>query len=340
MTNPAGWSAPGSDTPGRDTPGGNPAAPPPGNAPASGWGSPPPGPGWGPPAGWAPTHTPGIIPLRPLGLSEILDGAFAVVRRHAKVTLAASALIVIVGQLLTLIVGLRGGLEGALNPGGLNPFQSGAITGQVSSVIISATTSGVLTGVMAIIVSDTVLGRPPTFGTVWARTRPRLPALLGVAAVAGVAPLIGLLLLVIPGVFLWAALALAPPALTLERLPVGGALQRSRRLVAGSWWRVFGIRALAVAIGTALGAVLALPAALVGGLVAGGTGDDTTLPVGALVIIAVVGVVASVFTQPFVAAVVVLLYIDRRMRAEGLDVTLVQAAAGTPSPGQPGLAGR
>lgn len=339
MTNASGWSIPGSDQPSWPPAGGDPS----GGGPPGGWGSPPPGPGWGPPAGWTPQPTPGLIPLRPLALGEILDGAFSTVRRHAKVTLAWSAIIVIAGQLITLGIGLLDGSFGAvLNSTGPEVFQGGAISGRVLSIAVSATTGGVLTGVVSIIVSEAVLGRRPTFGAVWLRTRPRLLPLLGVALAAGVLPLLGLIFLVVPGVFLWVALGLAPPALMLEHLPVGAALTRSRRLVSGAWWRLFGIRTLAVLIGAALGAVLAVPAGLVGGLAAVGTSGSDSLPVAALVIVALVGSLAAVLTQPFVSAVIALLYVDRRMRAEGLDVILAQAAgqAGPiPPVGHPGTGG-
>ena len=330
MTNPPGWSVPGSDQPSRPPPA--PGQGPRFDEPAVGWGSPPPGPGWAPPAGWTPTPTPGVIPLRPLALGEILDGAFSVVRRNAKVTLAWSAIIVTLGQLLAIGIGLLdGSLGAALNATGPNLLRGGAITGRVFSTVISAATGGILTGVVSIIVAEAVLGRRPTFGEVWTRTRPRLLPLFGVAVAAGVLPLVGLLFLVVPGVFLWVALGLAPSALMLERLPVGAALTRSRRLVTGAWWRLFGIRTLAVLIAAALAAVLAIPGGLIGGLTAAGTTDSESLPFGALIVIAVVSVLASVLTQPFVSAVTALLYVDRRMRVEGLDVTLAQAAGAAPA---------
>ncbi|MGZ4595519.1 MAG: hypothetical protein ACXV3V_01220, partial [Actinomycetes bacterium] len=60
-----------------DGPGQPPVAPP--AAPGTqGWGAPPP-PGWGAQPAWSPPK-PGVIPLRPLGAMEILDGAVSTVR--------------------------------------------------------------------------------------------------------------------------------------------------------------------------------------------------------------------------------------------------------------------
>jgi hypothetical protein len=46
----------------------------------------------------------------------------------------------------------------------------------------------------------------------------------------------------------------------------------------------------------------------------------------ALVFVAIVGVLVWMVTQPITAAALTLIYIDRRMRAEGLDMQLTQAA--------------
>ena len=79
-TEPPGWSSPGSG----DWSAPNPAPVP---SPAPAWGAPQ---GWGAPApappGYFPPRTPevrpGVVPLRPLGVGEIIDGAISTMRRH------------------------------------------------------------------------------------------------------------------------------------------------------------------------------------------------------------------------------------------------------------------
>lgn len=351
-----------SDVPDRSTPGsgpgGRPGADPAGswNVPGGtppGWGSPPPGSGWGPPADWSPAAEvrPGIIPLRPLALGEILDSAFSVVRRNANVTLGWSAIIIVISQVIGVGVGLLDGSLGtALNATGASAtLGAGPIGGRVLTVVVSSTSAGLLTGFVAVIVADAVLGQQPTFGGVWLRVRPRLLPLFGAAVLAGVLPYLGLLVFILPGIFLWAALALAPPALVLERLSTGDSIRRSVRLVRGDWWRVFAIRVVAVLIAAALSLVLLVPAGILGSVLFRrtlATGDAR--PLGFLLLLAAVGTIGSILAQPFAAAVTALLYIDRRMRAEALDVALAQAAGGrlpgpaglgTAAPGPPGAAG-
>src|SRR5262245_61916180 len=55
-----------------------------------------------PPTGWG-VPKPGVIPLRPLGLGEILDGAISTMRAHPRVILGVSAIVATISQLLTTL---------------------------------------------------------------------------------------------------------------------------------------------------------------------------------------------------------------------------------------------
>ncbi|HEY8543436.1 MAG TPA: glycerophosphoryl diester phosphodiesterase membrane domain-containing protein, partial [Acidimicrobiales bacterium] len=187
----------------------------------------------------------------------------------------------------------------------------------------------------------------------WRLTRPRVPALLGLAlltALVLIAPLpplimllgtmvtsleslvggmVLLLVLYLPYVvFLHVKLALAAPALVLERRGVVDAMRRSWRLVAGDFWRVFGILFLAYLITQLVGFVLSLPFTFAAVLITilGEAGTAAML----LAAIAIVAgtTVASMITYPFQAGVYGLLYTDRRMRAEAFDLVLQTAAVG------------
>ena len=64
----------------------------------------------------------------------------------------------------------------------------------------------------------------------------------------GVLEVLGLALCLAPGIWLWGIWAVAVPALIIENRSIGGALGRSRALVRGTFWRVWGIRALGFGI--------------------------------------------------------------------------------------------
>ena len=71
-----------------------------------------------------------------------------------------------------------------------------------------------------------------------------------------------------------------------------------------------------------LSGILQLPF-IVGALVVGDAGSTFV----AVVLSVLGGVIARTLIAPFSAAILALLYIDLRMRREGLDVTLQRAAA-------------
>jgi hypothetical protein len=211
----------------------------------------------------------------------------------------------------------------------------------------------ILTRILILAVSDAVLGRRPPVGEVLRRVRPRIWALLGLglltlvigvglvavliapgiallltshAVIGGIAVTLAVLALLVLGSLLWVRLAFAAPAMLLERLSIRRSLVRSWRLTTGSWWRVFGVLLLTQLIAAVAAGLLGVPLAVVGAIVGGAVGSES---VGYLVAdgIGNVGtVLASTVTAPFTAGVTALLYIDLRIRREGLDVALARAA--------------
>ena len=119
-------------------------------------------------------------------------------------------------------------------------------------------------------------------------------------------------------------LSLVTPVVVLENASPGRALARSWRLVNRSFWRVFGITLLAGLIVAIAGGILQLPFTLLGAAAGSGIGGTVILVIGAIA--------AGTVTRPITAGVTVLLYVDMRMRKEGLDLAL-RTASGTGQPG-------
>ncbi len=325
MSEPPGWAPPtGPAEPAGESSG----WPAPAGAP-SGWRGPPPGAGWGPPPGWSPPPPPaqpGVVPLRPLAVGEILDGAFRTVRRQPRVTLGVAAVVTLVQLVVSLLAAAStgGALISTVRVQGGLPFRSAFTGAGLLSVLIGAAAGAVLTAMIAVIAADTVLGRPTGAGAAWRRVRPLVWRLLVIGVITTIGPLLGLLLLVVPGVFLWGAWALAVPAMVLERAGVAGSLRRSWRLAVPDWWRVWGTRALSALLAFLVSSLLSLPALFYGAFSLFRT-EGRDVGVGSAIALTVTSSVASIVVAPFVAAVLALLYVDRRMRAEGLDVTLARS---------------
>ena len=152
----------------------------------------------------------------------------------------------------------------------------------------------------------------------------------GVGGSVGVVVL-GILVAFVGVIYVWPLFALAPAALVLERQSVTRALGRSRELVRRSWWRVFGILLLAFVIAGIVNGIISLPFGLAGGGLTSIGGRTSGVHFTQLVISGIGGLLASTVSRPFTAGVAALLYIDRRMRAEALDLSLARAAAETVS---------
>lgn len=357
----AGWGTPpGAGTPPPAGGGWGPTSP---GAPAggTGWGTP----SWGPPGRTDARGSygrPGVIPLRPIGVGEILDGAVTAIRFNPRAMLGLSAAVAVVTQVIQLlaVTWFLGDLVDVSTAAQSGTLTVDEATGLLGRTLAAASAAGLisfvavllLTGLLTLVVSRAVLGERMTAAQAWQALRPSLGRLFGLVVVLALASvaflaivtLIGvalrdagvLVFLVGIGAFVWAAvrLCLAPTALVLERASIGDAIRRSWAIVRGAWWRTFGILLLAAIITAIVGRILQIPFALVGGgdpLSGGATG----LGAWQLVMTALGGIVASTITWPFTAGVAVLLYVDRRMRREGLDLELARAA-GLVSTGESG----
>ncbi|HVF19164.1 MAG TPA: hypothetical protein VNA14_02865 [Mycobacteriales bacterium] len=345
MTDVPDWTAPGG-TPadGPPAPPSSPAPPPPwgqpppqstwGQPPPQGWGHPPQSPpqwgaqpaGWG---GWSATPTaarPGVIPLRPLGVGELLDGAITTIRRYPRATLGLSAVVVTITQLLQFFATRSFVLS--FDDGS---FDGTGVFGLLISVLLGSLSNVLLSGALTVIIGQAVLGRPISLAEAWAAVRARFWALIGCALLVTLLMGVALVLCIIPFFYAWPALSLATPALMLERQTVGGAISRSQALVRPQFWRCLGVVMLAWLIKSVISGALSAPFALAGGglgNILDGTYDpDATIGTGYLLLSTLGAIIANTFVLPFSAGVSALLYVDRRMRSEGLDVTLAAAAA-------------
>src|SRR5207244_11610172 len=72
--------------------------------------------------GYQAEYKPGIVPLRPLGVGEILDGAFSTIRKHPRIVFGFAIVLAVVSELIRLGVGYAlTNVAGAL---GGNPFST------------------------------------------------------------------------------------------------------------------------------------------------------------------------------------------------------------------------
>jgi hypothetical protein len=116
-------------------------------------------------------------------------------------------------------------------------------------------------GALVKAVEDVRDGRPDlSLGETFDRVRPQLVSIIVGGILAGIGVFVGLLLLVVPGLLLMTWWVLIIPVIVLEQRRAGEAFSRSRELVRGYGWGVFGVIVLTiliiVGINIALGLVL------------------------------------------------------------------------------------
>ncbi|GAA4005651.1 hypothetical protein GCM10022384_60020 [Streptomyces marokkonensis] len=380
------------------TPTGPGQAPPP-PPPNQGWGTPPPGGGYGGPpggyggqgggygppgghggwgGGWGgppPAAKPGVIPLRPLGVGEILDGAVSTMRTYWRTVLGISLTVAVFTEIIVVL--LQGLVLDDISSEALN--DPDATLSELGDALADTTiSSGVIllisligtvlaTALLTTVTSRAVLGRPVPIGEAWRDARPQVlrlfgliillmlivagivtvglaPGLLVAAAGSGDAGLaltvLGVLAAGVVAVWLIVRFSLASAALMLEKQGVKKAMSRSGKLVRGSWWRVFGIQLLATIIAYVVTSIIIIPftflAAALGSDGVGGFLEGTGgLGWTFLVVTGIGSVIGSMITFPITAGVTVLLYIDQRIRREALDLELARAA-GLRDTGAPG----
>ena len=81
----------------------------------------------------------------------------------------------------------------------------------------------------------------PRSGKIFSRVAPSILPLLGAGLLAGLGIALGFLLLIVPGLYLITIWAVVAPVIVVEKPGVFAAFGRSRELVRGHGWTVFGI---------------------------------------------------------------------------------------------------
>ena len=344
------------------TPGGRPVLPPPGGPTGAATRGPaypqyPGGPASRPP-GYIPQVElrPGIIALRPLGLGDLYSATMKAIRGNVAATVGLAFVTTLV---LTVPATLLGVWLANVSDSGSDTATLAPVATYLPTLTV-ALASVILTGFLAYVVGQAVMGRKVSASETWEGSRGRLLRVVAAALLTGVVELLaagvlvagpivllvlnngassattaaGVVLLILTILaaiaallFLWTRFGFATAAIVLERLGVVAGIRRSWALTSGApFWRVLGIRLLTTIIVLFARNVLTLPISMLGALAVIGTGNENAIFVWQTVVAGLSGVITGAITTPFTAGVDSLLYIDQRIRREALDVALIQAA--------------
>lgn len=133
----------------------------------------------------------------------------------------------------------------------------------------------------------------------------------------GLAVMVGLVLLIIPGLILIVSLVLGTNLIVFEGKGPIAALSGSHRLVWGNWWRTTAI----VTVGLFVLIVIYMAAGLVVGIVMPflSIGAENAALV-ALIGGAIIGLLINLLVTPFYTALLIAVYWDLKLRKEGSDL--------------------
>ncbi len=231
---------------------------------------------------------------RPRDARGLLRDSLVVYFRHFWTFLALGALVVVPSELIVSGVGLEQLTSGYDSR---PSFAEAAIPAAVSYLVVAP----LITAICVYALQSVAAGGSP-------RAREALvkgfesfsPVFFAVLLAAG-----GILLgamVILPGVYLFVRWYFVPQAVVLERAHGASALRASGGLVAGEWWRTFGLIVLVNVVALVLAVLLGAPFS------AAAESSDRA-------VWALIGqVVASAVTQPFGALFSTLLYFDLRQR--------------------------
>lgn len=231
--------------------------------------------------------------LRPLGFGEILDGAFVLYRRNFAAFLKLSALPlapVLACQLLLLAAGVK---------------QSGA---WLLLAVVGGLPGLLASGALICATADAYDGLPVDVRRAFATARARFWTLLRASMVAGFAIAAALFLFIIPGIIVAVRYFAVSQTAVLEDTTPREARHRSTHLSRGAGWLILGM----MVVLTVIGRLPVLAQLVFGQWLGGGYAQSGLRPVAEQLIL--------ILTLPLTTAAQTLLYFDRRVRVDAIDV--------------------
>jgi hypothetical protein len=252
----------------------------------------------------------GMAALPPRGIGEILSTAFQLYRRYWRTLLAIAAVVVVPLTLLQYGIGHWFRTHGQqLHDQGVVSTSFWAVaSASLLAALVGLLLYQVLTGAITRTIATEVTGQDLDLEQSYRFGFARLGPVLVVSILVGLATLLGLIVFIIPGIYIGVRLAVSIQALVVEDRRGTDAMRRSWDLVGGHWWHAAFTLLVAALITGVVNAVITAP-----------------FSAGAWFLQGIAAAVATTVTLPYGALVGVLLYLDLRARKERLDLDTLKA---------------
>jgi hypothetical protein len=240
------------------------------------------------------------LALRPRSATEIVDASFRLCRAHYGVFLSVTAVILAPALLLKIIL----------------PAQGAGIADLLQNLLLP-----VADGALIAVASDVYLGRNADAAAGLRAVRGRVWSLVWTAMARGILVILGLLLFIVPGVFLLASTFAVPMVIMLEGRSGASAFTRSQVLAEGDVWHVIRtvLLLILVVFGMMIGVGIAVAIAVE---LLGAPERVLDLAIDA----------ALLLLYPLFSVGGTLLYYDLRIRKEGFDLEMMARDLGVDMP--------
>ena len=264
----------------------------------------------------------GPLPLHPMSVGDVLDGAFKLLKANFRTILIVVAVILVPIELVSAFAVRNqvsiGILDTLRDPTLVEDREAtmglGSALTSIVSALLSLLTGPLIAGAVSRVVAASYVGEEIGPSAVLKMTLRRMFPLLAASIMVFLAEAVGVLFCIVPGLLLFALYTAVTPALMIEEIGPIQAMRRSWRLLRPRMWGVLGIavlaRLIAGVLGNLLGGVPTVAATLLGGSFA-------------WLFVAAGSVVSSLVSAPIVAIVATLLYFDGRIRNEGFDLQMM-----------------
>lgn len=280
-------------------------------------------PAWLPPQPKGGSARTGPLPLHPMSVSDILDGAIKLLRANARTMLLIVATFMVPLEFILAFLqrnvnGGKGIFDILKDPTAASAQNDPSTTFALAAVtyltfwIVVPLVCG---GASRVVMTSYLGGELGAKEAIFAALR-RAPALIAATLVVHVLELIAGVACVIPALFLMPMFMMTAPAIAIEELgPIAG-IRRSVRLARRRYWPTVGIALLSGVLAYFLDNILGLIPNLIGLVIGLHWG---------WVLIAAGGVLEAFVTVPLITIVATLVYLDARIRQEGFDLQVIAA---------------
>lgn len=301
--------------------------------------------------------------LRPMGVGDILDETFRLYRENFTLFVATCAAVEVPIQIISIIFGLT---VFAVSVNFSNDISSGLLANAGSDIasiiggglllfIIIVVGYTLLAAALSIVIAQRYLGRTITVGSAYSTAFGRVGALILTAiwngiriaalfiavfivaailsaashALSGLILIVGGLAAIVYAIYLGVSWSLYPQAIVLEGAGADSASGRSRRLIAGFWWKALGLYIVAELLVLILGAIIpGIVNSILNVVVGAGAGR--------VIVDGIVGLIVGILLRPIQIAAATLLFYDLKIRKEAFDLeALAQQQGGYSAPPSP-----